>query len=291
MTASAVLPLEETLVIVGVGLIGGSIAAAARERGIARRILGAGRNSERLEQARKIGLIDAAVTESTRLGDRPLVVICTPVDHIARDVQTWLARLPAGGLVTDAGSTKARICETLADFAGRQPTFLGSHPIAGSEKQGFEHADPNLYAGRTCVITPLAGHRESDIARVTRFWESLGMTVVSLSPADHDRALATTSHLPHVTAAALVDCLPDADRGLTGTGFASATRMAAGDPALWTAILQENAGDVADALAALQRRLAEYEKALRARDEAGLKSLLQAAKTRRDALDGNGSQL
>jgi len=286
MTASVSPPLEETLIIVGVGLIGGSIAAAARQRGVARRILGVGRNQKRLEEARRIGLIDAAVTESTLLGDRLLVVICTPVDQIAHDAQTWLARLPPGGLVTDAGSTKRRICDSLAAAAGQSPTFLGSHPIAGSEKQGFEHADPNLYAGRTCVITPLAGHRVSDVTRVTRFWEALGMHVVALSPAEHDRALATTSHLPHVAAAALMDCLSDADRGLTGTGFASATRMAAGDPALWTAILTENANDVADALSTLQRRLAGYEQALRSGDAVGLISLLEAAKHQRDALAG-----
>jgi prephenate dehydrogenase len=135
------------------------------------------------------------------------------------------------------------------------------------------------------VITPLPEHRPEAIARVTRFWEALGMTVVSRSPAEHDRALAATSHVPHVVAAALADSLSDADRGLTGTGFASTTRIAAGDPDLWAAILRENSGEVADGLSRIQSRLAAFEQALRSEEGELLKSLLQAAKSRRDALD------
>jgi prephenate dehydrogenase len=277
-------PQEQTLVIVGVGLIGGSLAAAARRRGVTGRIIGVGRNRQRLEQAQQAGLVDDIATEIPTDG-APFVVFCTPVDQIAAAAGRLLPQLPAGALVTDAGSTKGRLCETLADWAGRQPTFLGSHPIAGSEKQGFEHADAELFAGRTCVITPLPEHRPEAIARVTRFWEALGMTVVSRSPAEHDRALAATSHVPHVVAAALADSLSDADRGLTGTGFASTTRIAAGDPDLWAAILRENSGEVADGLSRIQSRLAAFEQALRSEEGELLKSLLQAAKSRRDALD------
>jgi len=286
MAATTAVPLEETLVIVGVGLIGGSIAAAARRRGLARQIIGVGRNPERLEQARQAGFLDAVVTDPATAGPNAFIVFCTPVNHIAAAVERILPRLPAGAIITDAGSTKRRMCEALADWAGRDPTFLGSHPIAGSEKQGFEHADPELFAGRTCVITPLSGHRPADITRVRRFWAGLGMTVVSLSPAEHDQALASTSHVPHVVAAALADSLSESDRRLTGTGFASTTRIAAGDPDLWTAILCENAGPVADGLLRLQARLGDFERALRAGDVPALKSLLQTAKTKRDALDG-----
>ncbi|MDZ4685412.1 MAG: prephenate dehydrogenase [Planctomycetaceae bacterium] len=286
MPASAPDPLEDTLAIVGVGLIGGSIAAAARRRGLARRILGVGRNRQRLEQARTTGVIDAIASEPAEVGSTALVIFCTPVDQIARGATDWLTRLPPGCLVTDAGSTKHRLCDALSSWADRQPAFIGSHPIAGGEKQGFEHADADLFADRTCVITPLAQHREEDIARVRRFWEALDMTVVSLSPAEHDRALAATSHVPHVVAAALAASLTDADRGLTGTGFAGTTRIASGDPELWTAILRENAAEVADGLSLMQQRLAVFEQALRADYVAPLKTMLQAAKTKRDALDG-----
>ncbi|HUQ72639.1 MAG TPA: prephenate dehydrogenase [Planctomycetaceae bacterium] len=286
MPATAPEPLEDTLAIVGVGLIGGSIAAAARRRGLARRILGVGRNRQRLEQARTAGVIDAVASDPAGVGSTALVIFCTPVDQIARGAGDWLPRLPPGCLVTDAGSTKHRLCDALAPWAGRQPAFIGSHPIAGGEKQGFEHADPDLFVGRTCVITPQAQHREQDIVRVTRFWEALGMMVVSLSPAEHDLALAATSHVPHVVAAALAASLTDADRGFTGTGFATTTRIAAGDPELWTAILRENAAEVAGGLSRIQQRLAAFEQALRSDDASALKIMLQAAKTQRDALDG-----
>ncbi len=271
-----------TLAIVGVGLIGGSIAAAARRFGAARRILGVGRSTARLEGARAAGLIDQGITDLTAAArEADLLVFCTPVSEIATQVQTAAASLKPGALMTDAGSVKGTLCHQLADVT----SFLGAHPIAGKEQAGFEHADAELFVDRLCVLTPLPHHTLEQRTRLQRFWEALGMRTATMTPDDHDAVLARTSHVPHVVAAAVAAALPAADRPYTGTGFRSTTRIAAGPADLWVGILQENAPAVVAALAEVQTKLAEFAAALQPPQPETLKMLLEAAKTSRDSLD------
>ncbi|MFH5804898.1 prephenate dehydrogenase, partial [Alienimonas sp. DA493] len=224
-------PRTGTLGVVGVGLIGGSIAAAAKARGAADRVIGFGRNADRLAAARDAGLLDEFSTEPEAAAGADLLVVCTPVGRIVADVRRFLGVLNEQTVVTDAGSVKGAICEDLRD----QPQFVGSHPLAGSEKAGWEHADADLFAGRVTVVC--GARDDAPAAAVSRFWQALGSRVEWMTPAEHDARLARTSHLPHAMAAAL--CLAaDADvrpgRGdgrLTSTGFADTTRVAAGDPA------------------------------------------------------------
>ncbi len=277
-------PIEETVAIVGVGLIGGSLAAALKQRGLARRVIGVGRNAARLEAARTAGLIDAGMTDlAAAARQSQLVVVCTPVDRIAADVRQAAAAMLPGALITDAGSVKEPICLALDDLSEGPVTFLGSHPLAGSEKQGFEHADGTLFERKVCVITPLAGSPRDQVQRLHRFWQALGMTTCELSPAAHDAALAYTSHLPHAVAAALALTLSPEHRPFAATGFRDTTRIAAGDPELWTAIFLQNAGPVSRALEAASEQLAALRTALQHGDAATLKKLLQQAKTNRDA--------
>lgn len=180
--------MRDCIAIVGVGLIGGSLAAALKHRGLSRRILGIGRNPERLQGARSAGLIDAWSTDPAAVGDADLTVVCTPVDRISTDVKSLWAYVPSGGLVTDAGSAKRQICEDLADRQEAEREFLGSHPIAGSHRQGFEAADPELYAGRLCVVTPTEHTTTAAVEQIEDFWQSVGMRTVRMSPAEHDRA-------------------------------------------------------------------------------------------------------
>lgn len=277
--------MRDWIAIVGVGLIGGSLAAAAKRRGAARRVLGIGRNPERLRGAQSAGLIDAWSTDSAAVRDAELTVVCTPVDRIADDVKLLWSNVPSGGLVTDAGSTKQRVCEELSDCRDSNREFVGSHPIAGSHRQGFEAADPELYAGRMCVVTPTEESTPAAVNEIEGFWQSVGMRTVRLSPAEHDRALAATSHLPHVTAVALANTLNEANRELIGTGFRDTTRIAAGDPDLWTAILLSNTADVCASLDALTQQIASFRAALERGDAAALNRLLQQAKTVRDSLE------
>ncbi len=275
-------PLEETLVIVGVGLIGGSIAAAARQRRVARRVIGVGRNPQRLSAVLEAALVDDVTTDlADAARHATLMIFCTPVEEIVAGVRQVAPRLSPNALVTDAGSVKQALCEPLAEISA----FLGAHPIAGKELSGFEHADADLFVNRTCVLTPLPHHTTDQRARLQRFWEALGMRIVTMTPADHDAVLARTSHVPHIVAAAVAAALPDADRPLTGTGFRSTTRIAAGPPDLWTGILSMNRDAVLAGIDQVQQHLAGFAAALRDENSDRLKQLLHEAKAARDRLN------
>ncbi len=288
MSASSRTPQQDPvsiLAVVGVGLIGGSIALAARRRGLVQQVIGIGRNLARLKAARSGGLIDAASASFDAARDADLGVVCTPVDRIADDVRAVAARLRPGALITDAGSVKAAICRELATGVPDGVAFVGAHPLAGSEKSGWEHADPDLFEGRVCVVTPPDEGPPDAAGRVESFWRALGMDVVRMTPEEHDRVVAFTSHLPHVAASALASLLTESDGQLAATGFRDTTRIAAGDPDLWAAICLENAEPVGAQIGLLIERLAEYRRAIGAQDGEALRRLLRRAKERRDTLD------
>jgi prephenate dehydrogenase len=275
-------PLEETVVIIGVGLIGGSLAAALRQRKLARRVIGVGRDAGRLEQARTLGLIDLGLTdlaEAASMAD--VMVFCTPVDRVAEGVRIAAAHVHPGTLLTDAGSVKQPICEAVADVPG----FIGSHPIAGSHRQGMDAANSELFDGRMCVLTPLPSSEAAQLQRLDRLWRSVGMRTVQMSPSDHDQALAMTSHLPHLVASALAGTLSPQNRLLTGTGFRDSTRIAAGDPELWCGILLQNAEQVCAGIEAIRGRLDSFQAALSAGDAAAVRQLLVEGKQNRDSLE------
>lgn len=275
----------ESVAIYGVGLIGGSIAAALKQRGFAGRIIGVGRNRERLEGARQLGLLDEATDDpdaAARSAD--LLIFCTPVDQIVAGVQRAARHSRPGTLLTDAGSVKGPICRALENALPPDVTFLGSHPLAGSEKQGFAFAKPDLYVNRVCVLTPTTTSPAAEMQRLDRFWSGLGARVVVMTPEAHDEAVATTSHAPHVIAAAVAAILRDDQRNLAATGFRDTTRIAAGDPDLWVAILRQNASAVLSAIGRFENALADFRGALESQDDERLKNLLATAKRNRDAL-------
>ncbi len=276
--------------IVGVGLIGGSLAAALKARSVARTVIGVGRDIARIGAAREAGLIDEATTDIRTVVDRAdLIVFCTPVDRVPIDVlqlaSTQNGDLIANGpglpLMTDVGSVKGPICNELASVS----RFIGSHPIAGSHRQGFEAADANLFEGRTCVITPIPTSNESSIDRLERFWRAVGMTTVRMSPAAHDDSLAMTSHLPHVVAAALAATLSEENRRLTGSGFRDTTRVAEGDPKLWTGILMQNSEFVVQGIDRIIQQLSAYRAALESHEPVAVQKLLLEGQFSRAMLD------
>jgi cyclohexadieny/prephenate dehydrogenase len=273
------------LTIVGVGLIGGSIGLAARARGVARRIRGVGRRRPGLDSALSIGAIDDAFLElSQAAGGSDLIVFCTPVDRIAAQVLDAAPHCTPQTLLTDAGSTKETIVRTLQGKLPPGVAFVGSHPLAGSEKRGPEHADANLFEGRWTVLTPTAATDPTALERVQSFWQALGSRTRVMAPEAHDLALALTSHLPHLLAAALAGILPPDLHGLTASGFRDTTRIAAGDPALWSAIFTHNRPAVLSALSRLEERLRHFRTALEGAESATLLDLLTQAKEVRDAL-------
>lgn len=274
------------LTIVGVGLIGGSIGLAAKRRGVAKCVRGLGRQQASLDRARDVAAIDEAYLDPrSAVEGSDLIVFCTPVDQIADQVLRFASHCPPGALLTDAGSTKSIIVERVERELPRTgPHFVGSHPLAGSEKRGPDFADADLFEGRWTVVTPTPRTDPGVVARVTEFWRALGSRVKTMTPADHDRALALTSHLPHLVAAALAGTLPPDMRELTASGFRDSTRIAAGDPGLWTAIFEHNQGSLTEALDRFETVLHEYRRALERKDASSLATLLTRAKEVRDAL-------
>ena len=272
---------EQSIVIVGVGLIGGSIAAAVRKRFPECKVIGIGRNRERLKLATERGLLTdwSDQISSATIPDGSLGIVCLPVDQIAEAVRQ-LADADCE-LVTDAGSVKACVYDALDDvFRGR---FIGSHPIAGSENTGFENSDADLFVDRMCVVTPVNATRV-DTDRIVAFWKSIGSTVQQMAPDEHDRVLALTSHLPHIVAAVMSGCVAAELLPFTGTGFRDTTRIAAGSASLWTSILLGNAGHCVESIDAAERLLQKFREAIMTGDGPTLESLLDTAAQRRRTL-------
>lgn len=265
---------EHSIVIVGVGLIGGSIAASVRRRFPRVNVIGVGRNSDRLKAARDAGLLTSYTTHVTAesIPSGSLGIVCLPVDQIPAAAMSLLES--GCNLVTDAGSVKSSVCDALAEHAGSG--FIGSHPIAGSEHSGFEHADPDLFVNRLCVVTPVKNSTEQ-IDRVTRFWRAIGSAVKTMSPPEHDRILALTSHLPHIMASATASCVPAELLPFAGTGYRDTTRIAAGSASLWASILIDNAPHCVAAIKSAEAQLAAFRAALESRDPNQVEQLWSAA--------------
>jgi prephenate dehydrogenase len=277
----------DTVAIIGVGLIGGSIGLALRERKLAQKIIGIGRRQQSLDAARKVGAIDHGVTNlANGVSQAQLVIVATPVDTIAERVVQAAAACPAGALITDAGSTKASIVATVdAGLASRRsgPRFVGSHPLAGDHRTGPEHARADLFEGRVVVITPTDHTRQAAVTEVSGFWESLGANVRSMKPGDHDAALGITSHLPHIAAVALAAATPTELLPLTASGWRDTTRVAGGDPELWQAIFTANRQRVLEAIDLLDQTLGSLRESLEQGDNESLRLILEsAAKRKRD---------
>jgi prephenate dehydrogenase len=274
-----------TLVIVGVGLIGGSIGLAARRRGLVERVIGVGRQRASLDKALAIGAIDEGTLDlSTAVRQAQIAVFCTPVDSIAQQILTIGPQCQPGTLLTDAGSTKAAIVAAIDGNLPPEVHFVGSHPLAGSEKRGPEFADADLYLNKLTVLTPTPRTNPAGLSQTQSFWEALGSHVKVMSPDEHDRALAKTSHLPHLAAAALAGLLPPVLYELTATGFRDTTRIAAGDPELWTGILLQNRQAVLEAIGAFLDRLNQFKQGIKTNNRGMLDTLLAHAKRTRDAL-------
>lgn len=285
------MPDRPRVAIIGVGLIGGSIGLALRERKLADEVVGVGRRLTSLEKARHLGAIDRATTNLVEgVVEADWVIIATPVDSIV-DTVTAVAAAAPRATITDAGSTKAQICREIRKLPPSEPGrpapgahFIGSHPLAGGHRTGPEFARADLLVDRTVLVTPEDDTPPGLVERTKEFWEALGAEVVLLSPEEHDRALAATSHLPHLIAAALASATPEEWLQLTGTGWGDTTRIAAGSPQLWTQIFTQNRAAVVDALRRFEHRLAEFDKALTNGDVPALTLALQEAKRIRDAV-------
>ena len=240
--------LFDKVCIVGVGLIGGSFGLAMRERNLARHVVGAVRREETARLALERGVVDSATTDLLEAArDSDLVFMAPPVGQMAKLCAQIAPVVRAGAIITDAGSTKAQIVEDCMPIFTPESYFVGGHPMAGSERTGVEASRADLFEGAIWVLTPTAGTPPPVVNQLVELIEALGATPLLLDANIHDAILAVTSHLPHITAAALVHQFvrsrdkSDVAQQLIASGWRDATRVAAGSPDMWRDICLSNA--------------------------------------------------
>jgi prephenate dehydrogenase len=273
------------LSILGVGLLGGSIGLAIKSRLSSCAVIGYGHRRSTLDAALSIGAVDEvydAPVAAVRGAD--LVILCTPVGTFPELLKAIGPHLKDGAVITDVGSTKESVVEAAGRLLPQTARFVGSHPMAGSEKRGVEHARADLLGGALCILTPDDRTHPAALEQVESFWRMLDMRTARVSPAEHDRRMADISHLPHAVASALIGMQEEASFALAGKGFADATRIAAGDGGLWRDIFLDNRDNVIASIERLRAQLDRFAGALRAGDGAAVKAWLDDAAERRGKL-------
>ncbi|MCC6641675.1 MAG: prephenate dehydrogenase [Deltaproteobacteria bacterium] len=273
--------VAERLAILGLGLLGGSVALAARHRGLAAQIVGSGRSRESVATAGRSGAFDAVVPLEEAVRDADLVLLATPVSAMAGVLRRAAPALASGCVVTDVGSVKAALTETLPGLLPPGARFVGSHPMAGSHERGMQHARADLFEGAVCLVTPTASSDAGAVARVEALWRGLGGRVERCSPDAHDAAVGWVSHVPHALAFAFAAALRSAPPGATalaGPGFRDFTRIARSDAELWSEILTLNRKALAGPLQAFSQQLAALAHALDAGDADAVARLLSEAR-------------
>ena len=273
--------------IIGPGLLGASLALALKSRGLCKRVHIWSRRSETRAKALLADWCDATFEHAPEAcKGSELVVICTPVETIVPILKEIAPFFDKGTLITDVGSTKKTICQGASSIKG-DFNFIGSHPMAGSEKTGMSHARADLFQGAACILTPGEDAQNAQIVQIHQLWESIGMQVVTTSPEKHDEIVAHISHLPHLLATILCSYLLEKEVGwqqLAGGGLRDTTRVASGDPDLWKQILEHNREDVLRAVDGFQGELQALKTSLLNKDSAGVLARLERGKRFRDQL-------
>ncbi len=273
--------------VLGVGLLGGSLARAVRARGLAETVVGSGRRLDALAEAVRRGWLDATAPVEEAVEGADLVVLATPVGAMAGLLRRAAPHLTPGCVVTDVGSVKECLVDTLPGLLPPGAAYVGAHPMAGSHLRGVEHAREALFDGSVCILTPTPESDRDAVARVADFWRALGCRVVERSPAAHDREVAWVSHVPHVLAFAFARGLgsaPATARELAGPGFRDFTRIAHSDAELWSDILTANGKALVGPLQQVAESLAALGRALEAEDADAVEQLVVRA--RRALADG-----
>jgi prephenate dehydrogenase len=278
----------DQITILGPGLLGASIGIAARERQLAQRVVSWSRRAETRANCLGRAWCDEVFdTPGAACRQSQLVIICTPVQTIVPLLAQIAPELEPGALVTDVGSTKSRICREAQGVNLSGASFIGSHPMAGSEQTGMAHARGDLFEAAACIVTPLEDTPTQTVRQISSFWEAVGMHVTHASPERHDEIVAHISHLPHVLTSALCSFLGTKDptwKTLAGGGLRDTTRIASGDPGLWRGILEGNREEVIRAISGLENEIHHIKSALANEDGARLSQQLARGKNFRDSL-------
>ncbi|HLG46409.1 MAG TPA: prephenate/arogenate dehydrogenase family protein [Reyranella sp.] len=264
-------PLFDRIALIGIGLIGGSIARDARKRGLAKHIVAATRSAETAAKANELKLADHCGTDlAAAVKGADLVIVCTPVGACGAATKAIAGSLRAGCIVSDVGSVKQAVIADMKPHIPAGVHFVPAHPVAGTEYSGPEAAILDLFQGRNCILTPLPGVDAAAADRLEAFWRALGSDVNRMDPAHHDRILAITSHLPHLIAYTIVGTADDLGGHLNSEvlkyaagGFRDFTRIAASDPTMWRDVFLNNKEAVLEVLQRFQEDLFYLQRAIR----------------------------
>lgn len=279
-------PYLQKLVIIGVGLIGGSFALALRNAGLVKQIVGLGRSQENMLRAHELGIIDEIATApDVALADADFVMLSTPVGQIQRVMEQIEPYLNKQTIVSDVGSTKQDVINVAyKQLASHINRFVPAHPIAGTEFRGAEAADPSLFKNKHLIITPLKENNEQAINLVRALWESCGAKISIMSAEQHDQILAIVSHLPHMLAFTLMNHVqacasfdPNYILGYAGSSLRDCTRVAASSPEMWRDICLANRAQLLAEIETYQKELTELSEQLANQNGEALLNLFRKA--------------
>jgi len=277
------------ITLVGVGLLGGSLGLALRQRRLAKLVAGYVRRDVSVRECERAGAADFTTTDLlVAVSDADLVVLCTPLAQMLPLMRQMLPALKRDAVVTDVGSVKGSVVKDIESLVAKAGAhFVGSHPMAGGEKQGVLAARADLFAGAVCVVTPTARTNQAALRKVERTWQAVGARLLRTTPEAHDAFVSRSSHLPHLLAATLATFvlnpkLPKEQALLCATGFRDTTRIASGSPEMWRDIALTNHKHIGRSLDGLLAELKRFRVALKRRDARAISRFFETAKQRRD---------
>jgi len=275
------------ITVIGLGLLGGSLTSAILDRLPKVKVIGYTHRATTRKRARQLAVATKIVDDiNAGVCNADLVILATPVRTFEKIFNQIADALPAGCIVTDVGSTKVWPHRWAAKHLPKTVYYVGSHPIAGSEKRGIEAVDKgkNLFDKAACILTTTKKTNRQAVQTLTRFWLDLGCFVRLMRPAEHDRILANVSHLPQIVATALVNASRTKELRLAGTGFKDTTRIASGPANIWADILLTNAENSARGIDRVMAELAKLKKAINSGNQRQVKQLLNKARKKREAV-------
>lgn len=280
------------MTVIGVGLLGASLALACKHRGLVDRVVGFGRHPEKLQKAQQAGVIDSGGTDlEAAVKDADLIVLCVPVSSLVGRVREMLPWVPPGCILTDVGSVKHPLVKEIDALMPDGIHYVGSHPIAGGEKSGWQAAHEDLYQGARCIVTPTDKTHSPALQQVMEFWQRLGMQVETLPAEEHDYIYGVVSHLPHVVAFALMNTVAEGKTknhqevlSMCGAGLRDITRIASSEPAMWRDICMQNKANVLLWIDHFQKNLKSIQTMIQKEQWHALRETFDSANAHREKL-------
>ena len=275
--------------LAGVGLLGGSLGLALKQRKLADLVVGFVRREESIKECESHGAVDSATLDlHEAISGAELVVLCTPIAKMRSLVKQMRPALATGAIVTDVGSVKGSVVDDLEKPVAKSGgTFVGSHPMAGAERMGVAAARGDLFNNAVCIVTPTSKTPKTALEKIEELWRSVGGRCLRMTPELHDELVSRSSHLPHVLAATLANAVldpkqPKQQSALCANGFRDTTRIASGSPEMWRDIALANGDNLISALDSYVEDLQDFRRILESKDEKAISNFFETAKKRRD---------